>query len=313
MHIELSQEQKSSLDKLIVPFHPDAITWRVTNKSKDRKRGCVIPYGDQRAYTDRLNAVFTPAGWTRVYQVTTLSPIDRVKQDKMIHTGKVIVICVITIHGLGCHSGSGEMWADDDNAVTRAEAQAFKRACYLFGLGRYFYEFAEMWVNLNEYGQPTQLPTLPDWALPPGVRPVAVTKTQTSLTAASQTPSERTSTPQGPQPVVTALDADLTKQIEALRRVVGDALYFEAFRRGGKAKNARDLPSVDAQRWILQQLSTLDRGINTVRALAQDLHQNVFIGVLDAHEVQSIDKFPSFDVLKAVVRDLQGATGTIAA
>ena len=52
------------------------------------------------------------------------------------------------------------MWADDDNAMTRAEAQAFKRACSCFGLGRYFYEFAEMWVDLNDYGQPIKLPTL---------------------------------------------------------------------------------------------------------------------------------------------------------
>jgi hypothetical protein len=34
------------------------------------------------------------------------------------------------------------------------EAQAFKRACSCFGLGRYFYRFAEMWVDLNENKQP---------------------------------------------------------------------------------------------------------------------------------------------------------------
>jgi len=122
MNTELSADQQDCLKKLIIPFHPDAISWRVTNKSKDGKRGCVIPYGDQRAYTDRLNDVFTPAGWTRVYNVTTLSPVTRMKRDKTIQTGKVIVTCVVTIHALGSHSGSGEMWADDDNAMTRAEA-----------------------------------------------------------------------------------------------------------------------------------------------------------------------------------------------
>src|SRR5215469_6094035 len=34
------------------------------------------------------------------------------------------------------------------------EAQAFKRACSCFGLGRYFYSFAELWVDLNENRQP---------------------------------------------------------------------------------------------------------------------------------------------------------------
>jgi hypothetical protein len=147
MQNEFSTEQQQQLlEKLTIPFHPDAISWRVTNKSKDGKRGCVIPYGDQRAYTDRLNEVFTPAGWTRVYDVTTLSPVTRTKKNVAIQTGKVIVTCVVTIHGLGSHSGSGEMWADDDNAMTRAEAQAFKRACSCFGLGRYFYDFGEMWL-----------------------------------------------------------------------------------------------------------------------------------------------------------------------
>ena len=61
MQNELSADQQQQLlEKLITPFHPDAISWRVTNKSKDGKRGCVIPYGDQRAYTDRINEVFTP-------------------------------------------------------------------------------------------------------------------------------------------------------------------------------------------------------------------------------------------------------------
>jgi hypothetical protein len=45
MQNEFSAEQQQQLlEKLTIPFHPDAISWRVTNKSKDGKRGCVIPY-----------------------------------------------------------------------------------------------------------------------------------------------------------------------------------------------------------------------------------------------------------------------------
>jgi hypothetical protein len=88
------------------------------------------------------------------------------KRDKAIQSGKVLVTCTLTIHGLGCHTGSGEDWADEQNAMTSAEAQAFKRACTCFGLGRYLYNFAEMWVPLNEHRQPLQVPTLPQWALP---------------------------------------------------------------------------------------------------------------------------------------------------
>ena len=160
MHTDLTPDQQDQLRRLAVPFHPNDISWRVTNTTQDKSRGCVIPYGDQRAYTDRLNAIFSPAGWTRTYDVTTLSPVTRVKRDKTIQTGKVIVTCVVSIAGLGAHTGSGEMWADDDNAMTRAEAQAFKRACSCFGLGRYFYNFAEMWVDLDKFGKPKSVPTL---------------------------------------------------------------------------------------------------------------------------------------------------------
>ena len=53
--------------ELEVPFDSSVIEWRVTNTSKDKKRGQIIPHADQRAYTDRLNALFSPAGWTRTW------------------------------------------------------------------------------------------------------------------------------------------------------------------------------------------------------------------------------------------------------
>jgi hypothetical protein len=67
---------------------------------------------------------------------------------------------------LGTHSGLGEEWADNENAATAAEAQAFKRACACFGLGRYLYDLAGSWVDLDEKKQPVSRPKLPDWALP---------------------------------------------------------------------------------------------------------------------------------------------------
>ena len=88
------------------------------------------------------------------------------EKDKLIQTGKVLVTCTLTIIELGRHAGSGEDWADEENAMTAAEAQAFKRACSCFGLGRYLYNFTEMWVPLNEHRQPVEFPALPQWALP---------------------------------------------------------------------------------------------------------------------------------------------------
>jgi hypothetical protein len=128
-------EFKRQTDDLEVPFDPRVIVWRVTNTSQDKSRGQVIPYADQRAYTDRLNALFTPAGWTRKYTIHTSAYFERSKNQKIV--AKVLVTCELTIFGVGSHSATGEEWADNDNAGTAAEAQAFKRACSCFGLGRY--------------------------------------------------------------------------------------------------------------------------------------------------------------------------------
>ena len=66
--------------ELEIPFSPDQVLWRVTNSTNDKKRGQVVPYADPRAYTDRLNALFSPQGWTREYKVETISNITRMKK-----------------------------------------------------------------------------------------------------------------------------------------------------------------------------------------------------------------------------------------
>ncbi|HYU44654.1 MAG TPA: Rad52/Rad22 family DNA repair protein [Terriglobales bacterium] len=132
-----AERVKELVAALEVPFDPSQIEWRVMNTTKDQQpaRGQVVPYADQRAYTDRLNTLFTPAGWTRKYTIHTSANFERSKDQKM--AAKVLVTCEVTIFGLGSHSATGEERADDDNAGTAAEAQAFKRACACFGLGRY--------------------------------------------------------------------------------------------------------------------------------------------------------------------------------
>jgi hypothetical protein len=156
------------------PFDPREIKWRVTNTTSDRRRGQVIAYADPRAYTDRLNALFTVRGWTREYAVQVIQNFERKDRGtgEGAISGKIVVTCRLTINGLGSHSGLGEEWADNENAGTAAEAQAFKRACSCFGLGRYLYDLDGIWVDLDERKQPLSKPRLPDWALPqrkPGV------------------------------------------------------------------------------------------------------------------------------------------------
>ena len=152
--VKSPEEINHLIRELEVPFEASTVEWRVSNTSHDKSRGQVIPYADQRAYTDRLNALVTPAGWTRRYTIHTSANFERSKDQKIV--AKVLVTCELTIFGLGSHSATGEEWADNDNAGTSAEAQAFKRACSCFGLGRYLYYFEGTWVDLDDRKRPKE-------------------------------------------------------------------------------------------------------------------------------------------------------------
>ena len=150
---------KELIASLEVPFHPSVIEWRATNTSKGGSpRGQVVPYADQRAYTDRLNALFTPAGWTRKYAIHTSANFERCKDQKIV--AKVLVTCELTIFGIGSHPATGEEFTHDENAGTSAKAQAFKRACSCFGLGRYLYHFKGWQRGLRPYTE--NAPSPPD-------------------------------------------------------------------------------------------------------------------------------------------------------
>ena len=84
-----------ALMRLEEPFASKDVKWLVAATSRDGRKGRVTPYADPRAYTDRLNHIFTASGWTREYSVHTVSPITRIKKDKPIQTGKVLVTCVV--------------------------------------------------------------------------------------------------------------------------------------------------------------------------------------------------------------------------
>src|SRR5579864_6487843 len=107
-HLEkIGQFAPEEIVKLVaaleVPFDPSQIEWRVMNTTKNGQpmRGQVVPYADQRAYTDRLNALFTPAGWTRKYAIHISANFERSQDKKTV--AKVLVSCELTIFGLGSH------------------------------------------------------------------------------------------------------------------------------------------------------------------------------------------------------------------
>jgi hypothetical protein len=167
------EETDQLLSALAQPFDPAVIKWvvKATSGKDGKRRGLVAAYADPRAYSDRLNQLLTPSGWTQEYSMHVVQDFQRKNGGKeTVPSAKVMVICRVTIFGLNSHSGTGEQWADNDNALTSADAQAFKRACSCFGLGRYLYSLPQVWVELDEFKRPVRFPDLPAWALPEGHR-----------------------------------------------------------------------------------------------------------------------------------------------
>ena len=300
-----TNEAKTSSDldalftQLAEPFDPSEIKWRVTHTTRDGSRGAVIAYADPRAYTDRLNQLFTPSGWTRNYDVTAVSGVSRQKRDKIIQTGKVLVTCALTIMRLGTHTGSGEQWADEQNAMTAAEAQAFKRAASCFGLGRYLYNLPETWVSLDEQGRPASFPALPNWALP---KPNPATA--------------RTNPACGPRPLVVQrgpIDQMTTARIDGFRGILGDPIYREILWRVARARQANAIPNAQLQAIVAEAMERASRGIRKAQSLAESIGDTQFVTVLERLQIASITAIPSLEALKHLVSELEAMAGQPAA
>jgi hypothetical protein len=267
-------DMKSVLAELEVPFSPDQVQWRVTNTAKDKKRGQIVPYADPRAYADRLNALFTPQGWTREYKVETMSNITRMKKGESIVSGKILVTCTVTIIGLWSHSGTGEEWADDENGMTSADAQAFKRACACFGLGRYFYEFQGSWVDLDQNQQPKRIPALPAWAIPENWRKGTRPPRRNANGNGAHVNGANGNGPGVPKPngrqasVSASSGADeLDTRIAALEKAVGPNFYRSVLHQHGKAEQPKLIKDASTKRRVLEILESAARGFDRLSAI----------------------------------------------
>jgi hypothetical protein len=284
--------------QLEVPFDPSVIEWRVTNTSKGKVngslRGQVIPFADQRAYTDRLNALFSPAGWTRKYSVHTSANFQRDKDQKT--TAKVFVTCDLTIFGIGSHSATGEEWADDENAGTAAEAQAFKRAASCFGLGRYLYHFTGIWVDLDERKRPKMKPRLAGWATPEGwrqgLRPHNGENSGSAQSPSGASTQESKSCGED--------HAELVSQIESMAQPLGRGLY-RGLLKAVRAWNPSDIKDAAALRRVLAQMQVADSGLRRIEAALEKTGLEPLASILQAMGVRSMNHLDNLESLHAIV------------
>jgi len=297
---------KELIASLEVPFHPSVIEWRVTNTSKGGSpRGQVMPYADQRAYTDRLNALFTPAGWTRKYSIHTSANFERSKDQKIV--AKVLVTCELTIFGIGSHSATGEEFADDENAGTSAEAQAFKRACACFGLGRYLYYFTGTWVDLDERKRPKSLPRLDGWATPEGWRQGLRPTAEVASRLSEQTTAGNNGNGDGHDSSKGASDqrASLVREIEQMERAVGKRMYRGLLKTVARVWNPKDIHDPAIQQKVLAHMQAAERGFRRLDAALARVGPESSTQILRSLKLQSIDRVDNLQALHEIVLALE--------
>ncbi len=201
------------LDQLRKPFHPSQVIWKPGAVKGDR--ALALAYADLRAYMNRLADV-CGGDWSVSYELW----------------GDTRIICRLTIAGV-TRSSTGESSSESERSEiggTVAEAQAFKRACAKFGLGRYLYNLPTGWADYD-----------------PGKRQFTE-KAKAKLTAmlvqhyrrASEDKSELAAHEVGRHDHVFAASADGDGQSE-----------LEAFNAAGLALYGADLWPAQSAKWVL--------------------------------------------------------------
>lgn len=146
-------------EKLAEPFPPTDIEWRAGATNSDKTKALALAYITSRAVMDRLDNVVGPENWRDEYRPGPNGG----------------VVC-----GLSIRVGDEWItkWDGADNSdiegVKGGLSDAFKRAGYKWGIGRYLYNLEGTWIECEVFGKTVRLkgtPKLPAWALPKGTQP----------------------------------------------------------------------------------------------------------------------------------------------
>jgi hypothetical protein len=120
--------------KLLHPFPPESVSWRVGSTSQDKTKGIALAYIDARDVMRRLDDVVGFNNW----------------QDKYEDFGKT-TICYLSIKINGewvtKADGAGDTAVEEEKGRI---SDAFKRSAVKWGIGRYLYDLDSPWVKLKD-------------------------------------------------------------------------------------------------------------------------------------------------------------------
>lgn len=132
----------SIFEKLLAPFDPSLVSWRVGSMTKNKDKGMALAYIDARDVMKRLDEVVGPENWKDRYEY---------------YGNTSICYLSIRIDGEWIEKADGA----GDTAVEAEKGRisdAFKRAAVKWGIGRYLYDIDSVWVNLEQRGNSYAIP-----------------------------------------------------------------------------------------------------------------------------------------------------------
>jgi hypothetical protein len=198
---------------------------------------------------------------------------------------------------------------DELDKVDQAfEAQAFKRACSCFGLGRYLYHFTGTWVDLDDRKRPKTMPKLVCWATPAGwrqgQRPRPGGDRQPSKPAAEvETRSGNQS--RRNEDVPAAEHAGLVRQIEAMAEPLGRGIYRGLLKKVARVWKPSQIQESALLEKILAQMQAAQRGLSRLDAAVDKTGPDQLAAILCSVNLKSLDQVDNLETLQKVVVALE--------
>ena len=179
------------------------------------------------------------------------------------------------------------------------EAQAFKRACCCFGLGRYLYYFSGFWVDLDGHKRPKRFPRLPSWATPEGwkagLRPNQgeheMRTSQSKGNSGDSVAHDQTGRP----------DADLVSQIEAMAEPLGRGLYRGILKTVARVWQPAQITDPGVLKRVLEHMQAAERGLRRLDQALNQADPEALATVLRSMNLKSFDQVNSLEAFKQVV------------
>jgi len=221
--------------------------------------------------------------------------------------------------------------------MTSADAQALKRACSCFGLGRYFYDIPAVWVDLDQNRQPLRTPALSAWALPEnwrkGMRPSGKSgngkgnPTNQGIGSnggrngnhgqAAKSPTQpkdgggnvHAQAAKSNGSAASGSGHDLDARILGLEKAVGTALFRGILREYGRVNQPKLIRDAATKRKVLQMLESATRGLDRLDAVTKLLDPNTVKGLLDKLQVPPLNEIADIKTLQNVVLGLEELAG----